>query len=169
MDSGFPHGRDSWISAAGTSWAVLAMTEVLPPGTTTEKPAIAKKPKDASPVAAETVDFAQQIKPLLERSCVACHGPDKQRSNFRLDSREALLKGGNTGSAVVVPGKSAESALLDYVSGRVEGLEMPPIPKRDKFDAFTKDEVELLRAWIEQGAKWPADAVLRRTRTENRR
>src|SRR5262249_33918665 len=74
MESGFPHGRDSWISAAGTSWAVLAMTEALPPGTTTDKPpAIAKKPKDMTPVIAEKVDFARQIKPLLERSCIACH------------------------------------------------------------------------------------------------
>ncbi len=166
MHSGFPHGRDSWISAAGTSWAVLAMTEALPPGTTTEKPAIAKKPKDAAPVAAEKVDFAKQIKPLLQRSCVACHGPDKQRSNFRIDSREALLKGGNTGSAVVVPGKSAQSPLLDYVSGRVEGMEMPPMPKREKFAAFTKEEVELLRAWIEQGAVWPKDAVITPPRPE---
>jgi ankyrin repeat protein len=161
MDSGFPHGRDSWISAAGTSWAVLALTEALPPGTTTEKlPAIAKKPKDAPLVAAEKVDFAKQIKPLLERSCVACHGPEKQRSNFRLDSREALLKGGNSGSAAVVPGKSAQSVLLDYISGRVEGMEMPPVPKRDKFAAFTKGEVELLQAWIEQGVIWPKDVLL---------
>jgi hypothetical protein len=161
MASGFPHGRDSWISAAGTSWAVLAMTEALPPGKTTEKPAsVAKKPKDAPPVVAEKVDFAKQIKPLLERSCVTCHGPDKQRSNFRLDSRNSLLKGGNTGSAVVVPEKSARSVLLDYVSSRVEGMEMPPMPKRDKFPALTKDEVELMRAWIEQGAVWPKDVVL---------
>src|SRR5262249_46204904 len=53
MDSGFPHGRDSWISAAGTSWAVLAMTEALPAGTATEKPpVVAKEPKDAPPGAA---------------------------------------------------------------------------------------------------------------------
>jgi ankyrin repeat protein len=161
MGSGFPHGRDSWISAAGTSWAVLAMTEALPPGTTTEKPpAVAKKPKDAPPVAAERVDFAKRIKPLLERSCVACHGPGKQRSNFRLDSREALLKGGNTGSAPVVPGKSGQSALLDYMSGRLKGMEMPPLPRRERFAALTKDEVELVRTWIEQGAVWPKDAVL---------
>jgi hypothetical protein len=161
MDSGFPHGRDSWISAAGTNWAVLAMAEALPLGTTTEKPpAVTKKPKDAPPVVAEKVDFAKQIKPLLERSCVACHGPDKQRSKFRLDSRDALLKGGNTGTAVVVPGKSAQSVLLDYVSGRVEGMEMPPMPKRDKFAAFTKDEVERVRAWIDQSAVWPKDVVL---------
>ncbi|HMF13890.1 MAG TPA: c-type cytochrome domain-containing protein, partial [Gemmataceae bacterium] len=161
MNSGFPHGRDSWISAAGTSWAVLAMTEALPPGRTTERPAaIAKKPKDLPPVTAEKVDFAKQIKPLLERSCVACHGADKQRSNFRVDSREAILKGGNTGSAAVVPGKSGQSALLDYVSGRVEGMEMPPLPKRDRFAVFSKEEVERLRAWIEQGAAWPKDVVL---------
>jgi ankyrin repeat protein len=161
MDSGFPHGRDSWISAAGTSWAVLAMTEALPAGKTTEKPSVvAKKPNDAPLVAAEKVDFAKQIKPLLERSCVACHGPDKQRSNFRLDSRESLLKGGNTGTAAVVPEKCAQSPLLEYVSGRVEGMEMPPMPKRDRFAAFTGEEVELVRAWIEQGAVWPKDVVL---------
>lgn len=167
MDSGFAHRRDGWISAAGTSWAVLAMTEALPLGTTTEKPpAIAKKPKDAPPVAAEKVDFVKQVKPLLERSCVACHGPDKQRSNFRLDSRGSLLKGGNTGSAVVVPGKSAQSALLDYISDRVESMEMPPLPRRNKFAAFSKEEVGLVRAWIEQGAVWPKDVVLSPARSE---
>src|SRR5262249_44743222 len=115
------------------------------------------------------VDFAKQIKPLLERSCVACHGPDRQRSNFRLDSREALLKGGNTGTAVAVPGKSAQSALLDYVSGRVEGMEMPPTPKRDKYPALTREELELLRAWIEQGAAWPTDAAPGSSKTEKPR
>src|SRR5262249_45280249 len=106
MESGFSHGRDSWISAAGPSWAALAMTDALPPGTTSETPpAIAKKPKDLPPVPTEKVDFAKQIKPLLERSCIACHGPEKPRSNFRVDTRDALLKGGNSGSAAVVPEK----------------------------------------------------------------
>jgi hypothetical protein len=169
MDSGFPHGRDSWISAAGTSWAVLAMTEALPPGTTTEKPAVfAKKPLDA-PVAAEKVDFARQIKPLLERSCVTCHGPDKQRSNFRVDSRDALLKGGNSGSAAVLPGQSAHSPMLDYLSGRVEGMEMPPMPKRGKFAGFTVKEAELVRAWIDQGAEWPKDVVIGSPKIEESR
>jgi hypothetical protein len=79
------------------------------------------------------------------------------------------LKGGITGSTVVVPGKSPQSTLLDYVSGRVEGMEMPPMPKRDKFAAFTKDEVALVRAWIEQGAIWPADVVLSPPRKETSR
>jgi N-acyl-D-amino-acid deacylase len=161
MDSGFAHRRDGWISGAGTSWAVLAMTEVLPPGRTTEKPpAIARKPMDVPLVAAEKIDFARQIKPLLERSCIACHGPDKHRSNFRVDSRKAILKGGNSGSVAILPGQSAGSPLLDYVTGRVGGMEMPPIPKRGKFTAFTMKETELLRAWIDQGAVWPKNGVI---------
>jgi hypothetical protein len=59
-----------------------------------------------------------------------------------------------------VPEKSAQSPLLEYVSGQVEGLEMPPLPRRDKFAALTKEEVELVRAWIEQGAVWPKEVVL---------
>ena len=43
---------------------------------------------------------------------------------------------------------------------------MPPLPKRDKFAAFTKEEVELVRAWIEQGAVWPAEVVLDPPRNE---
>src|SRR5262249_47297481 len=156
MASGFPHHRDSWISAAATSWAVLAITRALSPGTTTEKPPVlAKEPNEAPPVATVKVEFARQIKPLLERSCVACHGAEKPRSTFRVDSRDALLKGGNSGSAAVVPEKVALSPLLEYVDGRVEGMEMPPLPKRGRFAAFTKDDVQLVRAWIEQGAVWP--------------
>ena len=48
-------------------------------------------------------------------------------------------------------------------------MEMPPLPKRDKFAAFTKDEVALVRAWIEQGAIWPADVVLSPPRKEKSR
>ena len=61
---------------------------------------------------------------------------------------------------MVVPGKSAKGTLLDHVSGRAEGMEMPPVPRRDEFAAFTREEVVVVRAWIEQGAAWPADVVL---------
>jgi hypothetical protein len=61
---------------------------------------------------------------------------------------------------VIVPGSSTQSTLLDNVNVRVEGMEMPPIPKRDKCEALTREEVELVRAWIEQGAVWSKDAVL---------
>src|SRR5262249_15465866 len=71
--------------------------------------------------------------------------------------------------AAVVPGKSAQSPLLEYVSGRVEGMEMPPSPRRDKFAAFTTEEVERVRAWIEQGAVWPRDVVFGPPATEKLR
>jgi hypothetical protein len=66
----------------------------------------------------------------------------------------------------VVPEKSTQSPLLHYVSGRVEGMEMPPLPRRDKFAAFTKDEVERIRTWIDQGADWPKDVVITPPRLE---
>src|SRR5262249_21963080 len=70
MKSGFPHHRDSWISAAATSWAVLALTQVAPVGPASGKPATAQPTLPVrTPKTERKIDFAQQIKPLLERSC----------------------------------------------------------------------------------------------------
>jgi hypothetical protein len=144
MESGFPHHRDSWISAAGTSWAVLALTHVLPVGTASGKPAVAQKtPPVPLPHDVRQVDFAQHIKPLLERSCLACHSGEKPRALFRVDSRDALLKGGASGAAAVVTGHSEKSLLIEYVSGRVPESEMPPMTKRNRFPALSGDELAL--------------------------
>ena len=102
----------------------------------------------------------RQIKPLLERSCVACHSGEKPRSLFRIDSRDAILKGGASGAAAVVPGHSEKSPLIDYVSGKVPESDMPPMAVRDRFTALSPDEVALVRAWIDQGAEWPAGVSL---------
>src|SRR5262249_39111496 len=68
MNSGFPHHRDSWISAAATSWAVLALTRVAPVGSAPGTPAFAQRTAPApTPNAEPGIDFARQIKPLLER------------------------------------------------------------------------------------------------------
>src|SRR5436189_69231 len=61
------------------------------------------------------VDFARDVWPVLRRSCVDCHGPDKQKGELRLDSRAAVLKGGESGPAVV-PGKPDESDLIRRVA-----------------------------------------------------
>jgi ankyrin repeat protein/mono/diheme cytochrome c family protein len=161
MDSGFPHNRDSWLSAAATSWAVLALTQVLPVGPASGKPtAVPPTPPVQLPKMVHKVDFAQQIKPLLERSCVACHGGDRPRGRFRIVGRETILQGGESGAAAIVPGHSEKSRLLDYVSGKVPESEMPPKAVRERFPALTTDEVALLRAWIDQGAEWPTGALL---------
>ena len=103
------------------------------------------------PAAAE-VNFDSDIRPILERSCLSCHGAEKQRSGFRLDQRSPALKGGELGVAIV-PGKSAESPLIRMVAGLESGLEMPP-----KGDPLTPDEIGKLRRWIDDGAHWSGDS-----------
>ena len=63
-----------------------------------------------------TVDFKRDIKPILDESCVSCHGPQKQKGALRLDAREAAMKGGTTGVSIV-PGKGNASLLVQRVLG----------------------------------------------------
>jgi hypothetical protein len=170
MDSGFPHHRDSWISAAATSWAVMALTRALPVGPPSDRLDVAPQtPPAPTPKNAQRIDFALQIKPLLERSCVTCHSGEKPRSLFRLDSREAILKGGVSGQAAIVPGRSENSHLIDYVSGEGAESEMPPRAVRERFPTLNPDEVALLRTWIDQGAEWPTGMLLTPSKVERPR
>src|SRR5262249_21111226 len=162
MESGFPHHRDSWISATATSWAVLALTQALPVEPASGKAAAAQQASPVpTPKKVQKIDFARQIKPLLERSCVACHSGEKPRSQFRIDGRDAMLKGGASGAAAIDPGHSEKSPLIDLVTGKASELEMPPKAVRERFPALTSDEVALLRAWIDQGAEWPTGMLLK--------
>ncbi len=87
------------------------------------------------------VTYATGIKPIFEKSCIKCHGAEKQKGKLRLDSLEAVLKGGQDGK-VVEPGASANED--DY---------MPPPDNKDKIPPLTKEQIGLIRAWIDQGAK----------------
>jgi mono/diheme cytochrome c family protein len=170
MKSGFPHHRDSWISAAATSWAVLALTQVSPVGSASGKPAIAQQTSPVrTPKNEQRIDFGRQIKPLLERSCAACHSGEKPRGLFRIDGRDALLNGGASGEAAIVPGHSEKSPLIDYVSGNVPDSEMPPKAQRERFPGLRTDDVALLRAWIDQGTEWPKDMLLSAPKIEKQR
>ena len=102
------------------------------------------------PVADVKVDFAKDIGLLLESRCQGCHSAQLQSNGLRLDSRDALLMGGYSGPAIR-PGNSAESKLIHMVSGLEKGIVMPPAG-----DRLTADQIGLLRAWIDQGAEWPA-------------
>ncbi len=175
MDSGFPHGADGWLSAAASSWAVMALTSAVDstkvpatqlaranaPGSAgilpTNSPQTASLRDVGAPV---TIEFARDIQPLLERSCVACHSGERAKGGFLLDGRAALLKGGNRGEPVVVPGKPDASPLLRLVQDQVEDLEMPPLSKRDKFPALSKEEAARLASWINQGANWPEGTII---------
>ncbi len=102
------------------------------------------------PAATVTVDFTRDIKPIFEESCLRCHGPEKPKGRLRLDNRADALKGGENGAAIL-PGESAKSPLIHFVTGLVEDMEMPP-PGKAK--PLTATQIGLLRAWIDQGAVW---------------
>ncbi len=95
------------------------------------------------------VTYAQDIKPIFENVCFKCHGAEKQKGQLRLDSLKTALKGGENG-AVVLPGKSEKSRLVHNVARLDEDSAMPP---EGKADPLTKEQVALIRAWIDQGAK----------------
>ncbi|MBI2947883.1 MAG: hypothetical protein HYY23_09555 [Verrucomicrobia bacterium] len=100
------------------------------------------------------VTYEKDIKPIFEKSCLNCHGPEKPKSKYRLDSREAAIKGGSSGEAAVVVGKSEKSPMVIQAADLAEeDLRMPPVDKRDKYPALTKEQIGLIRAWIDQGAK----------------
>ncbi len=111
----------------------------------------------ASPVFAQSApadrftdtDFETHIRPLLAGHCLTCHGARRQEGGLRLDTHENLLRGGESGPAVV-PSSSAQSLLMQAV--RREGLEMPP----DK--SLTDQQIQLLQRWIDAGANWPQNA-----------
>ncbi len=88
---------------------------------------------------------------LLSQKCQSCHGPQVQLSGLRLDTREAILRGGKQGAALT-PGKPEQSLLFQAVSGAGK-IAMPPT------GALSPAEVSLLRDWIAAGAVWPAEAV----------
>ena len=117
---------------------------------TAADPDISKLPPAAKK---EGLTFDKDIKPLIENSCLKCHGAEKPKSKYRVDSREAFIKGGESDEAAVIPGKSEKSPVVHYVSDLVADMEMPPTDKRDKYPQLTKDQIGLIRAWIDQGAK----------------
>jgi mono/diheme cytochrome c family protein len=96
------------------------------------------------------ITYEKDIKPIFDETCVKCHGEKKQKGKLRLDSLAAVQKGGEDG-AVVVAGQSTKSPLLINVAQI--GDEDDYMPPTDKAKPLTKEQVGLIRAWIDQGAK----------------
>jgi hypothetical protein len=95
------------------------------------------------------VNFARDIKPILASKCFACHGPDEKvrKGDLRLDTREGALE-----SDVFTPGKGAASELVARVTSTDPKKQMPPLDS--KKPGVTKEEAELLKQWIDAGAKY---------------
>ncbi len=122
-----------------------------PPGACGADAASASLP----PAASRAIDYATDVQPLLARSCYSCHGPNKQESGLRLDRKTEALKGGDLFEGrAILPGKSADSVLVQAIAQTHPDLKMP---KRG--DRLTAEQVGMIRAWIDQGASWPETAV----------
>jgi mono/diheme cytochrome c family protein len=113
-------------------------------------------PKLPAP-APRPVGFTRDVEPIFKDRCLNCHGPKRQKSRFRLDSRDAALRGGESGTAAIVVGKSADSRFISLIAGLDPGTVMPP--SDDGKPTLTADQIAVLRAWIDQGAAWSPGAL----------
>ena len=97
----------------------------------------------------EEIDFNQNIRPILQERCFACHGALKQESSLRLDSASLLRKGGDSGEIIDLENVE-QSKLLIRVSHQDESSRMPP-----EGQPLSAEEIELIRQWIKAGGRVP--------------
>ena len=119
--------------------------------------AVAASAEDAKlpPAATKTgVTYATDMKALFDASCVKCHSGDKPKARLKLDTLEGVLKGTKTGP-IVKSGDSANSVIIQAVAHLAKDKDtwMPPIPNKAGIKPLTPEEIGLIRAWIDQGAK----------------
>ena len=100
------------------------------------------------------VQFEREVRPVLEKRCWQCHGPDKQENGLRLDQRAALIAGGDSEKPAVIPGKSAESEIIKRVTTSDPHDVMPA-----KGERLTEEQITALKRWIDAGAHWPASSA----------
>ncbi len=106
----------------------------------------------ADPPRRPPVDFNRQVLPILSENCFACHGPDPKarKAKLRLDTKDGAFAELRDGGFAIVPGKPAESALVERVTADDESV-MPPAKSGKK---LKKEQIELLRRWVAEGAVW---------------
>src|SRR5690606_36778536 len=107
---------------------------------------------------AAKVDFEHEVVPLLVKRCIACHGPEEDKGDLRLDLRERVFPAGEEDAWTIVAGKADASELVRRVELPLGDDDIMPA----KGDPLTKEQQQLLRRWVEEGAVWPetGDALL---------
>ncbi|MEY4394207.1 MAG: hypothetical protein RL595_1456 [Planctomycetota bacterium] len=103
---------------------------------------------------AAKLDFKKDIAPIFSQHCLECHGAGKQRGGLRLDRADLAMRGGDSGTPVLVPKKPEESLLIQIITKGREGKVMPP-----KGEKVPPAKVELLKRWILEGANWPVESL----------
>ena len=140
------------INVYGGLFGGLALFALAAPeGRAADPVKIDDAPKPPAVSAEQSAFFESKVRPLLVAKCFSCHGDRDKRGGLRLDSREAILKGGAKGPILVV-GDPAASRLIAAV-GYEGALKMPPVGK------LRADEIAALTAWVKMGAPWPATAA----------
>lgn len=106
--------------------------------------------------------FALKVQPILTDKCLGCHGGDADdiKGELSVLTREALLRGGESEEAAIVPGKPDEGTFVSAIQW--ESLEMPP----KENDRLTDIQIEMVRTWIRQGAPWPDEKTQAAYRAE---
>jgi len=102
-----------------------------------------------SSLQASPVDFVHQVRPILKKHCYSCHGPDKQKSSLRLDIKSEAMKGGDAYGAAILPGRAAESVLIQFIADPDADMQMPPETR------LSEKEIKILTDWVNSGAEWP--------------
>ncbi len=118
---------------------------------TVRVPVCCAQETSAETVPPVAVDFERDVLPIFEVHCLDCHGESGHEADLRLDSMVEALRGGDSGSAAIVPGNSASSHLIERVLSSDESQRMPPAA-----DPLTEAEVSVLRKWIDEAAAWQA-------------
>jgi hypothetical protein len=114
---------------------------------------VASLAASGSAVRAEAISFNRDVRPILSDKCFACHGPEaaSRKAGFRLDQRESAVGEAESGITPVSPGDPDASELIARITTDEESLRMPPA---DSHKTLTPEEIETLRRWIAEGAKW---------------
>src|SRR5690606_33027687 len=131
--------------AAGSAATAIDYARLLPP-------AVERK-----------VDFVKDVQPILRARCFECHAEGNEEGGLNLGIRARVFEGGDHG-AVLVAGKSAGSRLVHLVAGIEPDAVMPP-----EGESLSREEIGILRAWIDQGAPWPEGADVLNPRLERAR
>ena len=101
----------------------------------------------------QSVTYEQDIKPIFDATCIKCHGEKKPKGKLRLDSLAGIMKGSEDGK-VIEPGNSAKSMLVQNVAHLGDEDDyMPPPKNKMGLKQLTPEQIGLIRAWIDQGAK----------------
>jgi len=100
------------------------------------------------------VTYATDMKPIFDASCVKCHSGEKPKAHLHMDSLAGVLKGTKNG-AIVKAGDSANSLIVKAIAHLTEDQDewMPPLHNKAGIKPLTPEQIGLIRAWIDQGAK----------------